>query len=395
MHRSLIFILTGVVVVLSIVSASYLVLMEFKPEREIRFMLEAMSKFTSFSQNSGMSWTRTENSSRMTTTVYTTSQLDLREPNAIDHQTSFRVVTVGDSKSYTDLSGEIRAIDGVTYLTYQPPAPTVPGVNFEMGETWVSFQPGEFRSWGSLIPDLALPINFSLTDSSWTPDGIGNLRSLLSVADIFLVSYDDLDEMIDKVDTRIIDARFDPDALRAFLNALVRAKEGREPSDEERVRFGEQTKQLERLTIRLWIGKDDHRLYRLQAVGSFLDPSSTSLIPVDFRIDFTHMDDVIKLEKPKFSLGFANLLRATLLPSQNGTLRFDQTFIDVQAVQLPVVHIERAGDQDQDGLDILLETFYGTDATRADTDGDGMNDGDEVSSNRNPRGKGTLFGFGL
>lgn len=331
----------------------------------------------------------------MTTTVYTTSQLDLSEPNAIDHQTSFRVVTVGQSKNYTDLSGEVRTINGVTYLTYQPPVPSVPGVDFSANETWVSFQPGEFRSWGSLIPDLQLPIDLSLTSTSWTPEGIENLRLLLSVADIFLVSYDDLTELIDGENTRIIDARFDPDALRAFFYALVRAKEGREPSDEERVRFEERAQQLERLALRMWIGQSDHRLYRLQVAGSFTEKSSTDLIPIDVRMDFSDMNGPVVLETPKHSLDFAMILRAALLPSANGKLRTNETFVNAQTSQLPVQRIEHAADQDQDGLDRLLEAFYGTNPNKADTDGDGMNDGDEVSSNRNPRGKGTLFGFGL
>ncbi|HBO99697.1 TPA: calcium-binding protein [Candidatus Uhrbacteria bacterium] len=52
-------------------------------------------------------------------------------------------------------------------------------------------------------------------------------------------------------------------------------------------------------------------------------------------------------------------------------------------------------DKDQDGLTDLLEVFYGTNAENSDTDGDGQTDGEEVLQGTNPRGKGSLFGFGL
>ncbi len=395
MHRSLIFILAGVVVVMSITAASYLVLTKFSPQRELRLMLTAMSRLTSVSQTSGFSWTRTDGENRSTTTLYTSSQLDLHDPSAIDHQTTFRTVRVDPSNTYTDLAGEVRTVDGVTYLTYQPPAPTIPGIDFNATSTWVSFQSGELRSWGSLIPELEPPIELSFTSSVWTPEGIKRLRALLAIADVFLVSYDDVTEVIDGADTRVIDAWLDPSALRAFLFSVVRAKEGRDPTDEERIAAEMQARQLERLTLRLWIGEKDHLLYRVQAAGGFVNEDSTNLIPVDVRIDVRDRNALVVIEAPKKSMSFATLLRGALLPSQNGKLFSNQTFVNEKTAQLPVQRVEVSDDPDDDGLNNLLEMFYGTKAHRADTDGDGMNDGEEVSSGRNPRGKGTLFGFGL
>ena len=52
-------------------------------------------------------------------------------------------------------------------------------------------------------------------------------------------------------------------------------------------------------------------------------------------------------------------------------------------------------DPDDDGLTNALELFYRTSISNSDTDGDGMSDGDEVFSGRNPRGSGSLFSFGI
>jgi hypothetical protein len=64
-------------------------------------------------------------------------------------------------------------------------------------------------------------------------------------------------------------------------------------------------------------------------------------------------------------------------------------------VGLPVVAFETTDDTDGDGLDDLLEGFYGTDVHNEDTDGDGVSDGDEVRTGSNPLGEGSLFGFGF
>lgn len=397
MHRSLIFIVISTLIVMSLTVASYFVLTEFKPEREIRQMLLAMSELDSFSQKGGVSWTRTNNATRAITTLYTTGNIDLQKPDSIDHQTSFRVVNVRQGKEYTDLSGEIRRVDGKTYLTYQPPGPTVSGVDFQAEETWVSFEEGEFSAWGTLIPGLETPLDLRLTPSPWSPEGMARLRSLLSVADVFTVSYDDVTERIDGANTRIIDARFDPGALRAFFYGLIRAKEGREPNDEERIAAEMRARQLERLTLRLWIGVADHLLYRIQAAGAFVEGKSTQLIPVDVRFDLSNFNAITEIPLPKSTLEFSELIRATLSTSLFGDPNAlpSKTFVTKDSAHLQVQKIETSNDKDEDGLDALMEVFYGTNPNNPDTDGDGISDGDEVAKNRNPRGKGTLFGFGL
>jgi hypothetical protein len=60
--------------------------------------------------------------------------------------------------------------------------------------------------------------------------------------------------------------------------------------------------------------------------------------------------------------------------------------------QIPIGIEERAEkiDSDQDGLDDQLEDGIGTDKNNPDTDGDGFNDGDEITSNHDPLGSGQL-----
>lgn len=53
--------------------------------------------------------------------------------------------------------------------------------------------------------------------------------------------------------------------------------------------------------------------------------------------------------------------------------------------------IDLHSDADQDGLDFLQEIINGTNPNKADTDGDGFKDGDEVKGGFNPDGTGSLI----
>ena len=52
--------------------------------------------------------------------------------------------------------------------------------------------------------------------------------------------------------------------------------------------------------------------------------------------------------------------------------------------------IDKGKDTDSDGLTDDQENYFGTDVNKADTDGDGYNDGDEVKNGFNPNGTGNL-----
>ncbi|OGL77184.1 hypothetical protein A3J43_00160 [Candidatus Uhrbacteria bacterium RIFCSPHIGHO2_12_FULL_54_23] len=59
-------------------------------------------------------------------------------------------------------------------------------------------------------------------------------------------------------------------------------------------------------------------------------------------------------------------------------------------VRAPDAIPTRIADTDRDGLSDLEESAYHTSIYAADSDGDGMNDGDEVTNGRNPLGEGPL-----
>lgn len=403
MKKILGFLFLGVSAVLSLTFASYIVLTKFQPEVELRRMLIAMSELDTVRQNSALSWTR-DLEERVNTTIYTSGQLNLENIAEVEHGTRFRVVQLTRAKDYADLSGEVRALGDRTYLTYEAPGPDVPGVDFSGEDVWVEFFTGDLPGWGSILPGITVPVFGGERQGSWSPEAIAKLRKLLRVADVFLVSYDNETDDVREVETRILDARFDPDAVRAFLRELIRIKHDREPSANELLHIEAQALALEKLTIRLWIGKEDHLLYRFQAAGAIPEEGASTLVPVDILVDFSGFNEPFAVEIPneKDVLTFKEILGATfgLLPESDESSALslrpaNQPLVTSDVAHLPVSEVEQSTDPDRDGLDNVLERFYGTNPQNPDTDGDGVSDGEEVLSGRNPRGDGSLFGFGL
>ncbi len=395
MKHLLTFITLGVVVVMALTFAAYVVLTKFRPEVEMRRMAIAMASLSSFSHDDGFSWSREQGGERVSTTLYASGNVQADEDENLEQDTEFRVIHISKNDDYTDLSGEVKTIGEKTYLTYAVPGPAVPGVSFD-GDTWVVFDEGEIEGWGEIVPGLQAPLTFITPLTGWNPAAITRLRYMLALTDIVVAEYNGLTEIIDGTNTHIIDGRFDQDATEAFLLDAVRAKEGKEPEDTDRILAHTQAKQLARLTLRFWIGMDDHVLYRVQAAGGFVQEGSTDLIPVDARVDFSKFNEMSDIAAPSDAISFVDILHAVFPESAGASLSLGEaTLLDEQTARLPVTTVEASDDQDGDGLDDILEAFYGTDRGRADTDGDGVSDGDEVRSGKNPRGKGSLFSFGL
>jgi len=119
---------------------------------------------------------------------------------------------------------------------------------------------------------------------------------------------------------------------------------------------------------------------------------------MDFRLDFSDVNKEMVITPPSSSLAFQDMYQSllhTLPESQTAFGRSSMVPTFTQNATVPEQTVESVDDPDHDGLNNMLELFFGTDPHNPDTDGDGVSDGAEVKRGSNPRGKGTLFGFGL
>ncbi len=384
MSKIFVFILIGVTLVMSFVFGTYVVLGKFRPDLELLRMASAMSRTQSVEQKTGMTWS---DGNGELATLLASGTILWKPSGAVEHDTKFRVIRLIGGQSYTDLSGEIRASESGTFLTYDPPGPSVTGVSFSEPNTWVLFGPGEFAAWGSVFPRMDIPL-LREGGSSWTLDALQRFRVVVAKADALVPTSKARKETINRVKTRMFDVAFDPDALRSFLLDVSRARTGEEPSNEDRLAIEADVRAWASLNYTVWIGEKDHRLYRVRAEGKL----------ASFLSDFSNYDRPFVVSAPDRSLAFDQIYSRTLgkLPETKvlRTGAVASQFLSSVSVSLPTFNITTA-DVDGDGLDALLETFYGTDQRNSDTDRDGVSDGDEVRAGRNPTGRGPLFGFGL
>lgn len=148
----------------------------------------------------------------------------------------------------------------------------------------------------------------------------------------------------------------------------------------------------------MWIGTRDYFLYRVRLRFKYDDGARSGYFSAT--ANFSLFNQPSQMDTPTQDVEDVSLLVESLLPGikehlplakeglvPRGTKADEKTGLPID---VPDVGEE---DSDKDGLPNVLERFYGSDPDNPDTDGDGMNDGDEVNSGRNPTGAGKLFDF--
>ena len=132
--------------------------------------------------------------------------------------------------------------------------------------------------------------------------------------------------------------------------------------------------------LEAWIGKQDNYLYR--AVGTLEDDSLK--IVAELNVSDFNKDVTIEIpgEKKSIALFSKALFGKSLFLEIPIFLK--SSGVDVQ---------EFSEDKDKDGLYMLWERLFGTDEMKADTDGDGFSDSEEIKNGYNPKGEGKLFTY--
>ena len=383
------FISIGAVAFLSLGIAAYLEFGRFSPEAEWKRMLSAMGKVETASYSAAVGWSRLGNDP-MIAAAYAAGDVRWPRGAAPENASRFHAIAYGKNIPVSDLSGELREVGGVHYLTYAPPGPVGTDA-FKAPDRWLSFDAANWLAWGAVLPGLDVPgmsADFSFPD--WSSASAGRVRSLLSRADLLRFSYGGDVEKGPDEDERVIDARVDASAADAFLLDLVRARTGQEPDDHDRAVAQQAADAFSRLSVKLWIGSKTHRLYRIHATGTAADQGNDPA-PFDARLDLKDFGKPVVISVPDHVTAFKAAVPGSLPTAGDASLA--ETTAPLAQAHLPAT--AGSNDPDGDGLDNLLEAFYGTDPNNPDTDHDGVSDGKEVVGGRNPRGAGTLFSFGL
>lgn len=130
--------------------------------------------------------------------------------------------------------------------------------------------------------------------------------------------------------------------------------------------------------LEVWVGKQDNYLYR--AIGTLEDDSLKIVAELNVS-DFNHN---VTIEIPGESKSITFFFKALF-----GKSLFLEIPIFLKSSGIDLR--EFSEDKDKDGLYMLWERLFGTDEMKADTDGDGFSDSEEIKNGYNPRGEGKLF----
>lgn len=187
--------------------------------------------------------------------------------------------------------------------------------------------------------------------------------------------------------------------FRGFFALAESLRLGRELTDAERSKIETRFADITAEDGEIWIGKRDRLPLRLR--GRFRLDDGVRRGTLDVTIELSRFNEPVAVEAPggevsdttSFLESLLLGLREQLPLARIGAGQRAETTTDTG---LPVAPRGSASDDpDNDGLSNLLESFYLTNASDADTDDDGVSDGDEISQGRNPSGPGMLFDFGL
>lgn len=326
----------------------------------------ALARERGVSYRFALSWTEGEGDGRETTSAYAKGRVAWDGSGGAAQDTAFRVFRMRRGEENVDVSGALRAVGGAAYVEFAS----------ETG-TWTAYADGR-RPWD----EPGVPASFAY-------DALGFLPAALAAAPgAFVAERADVTELVRGRATRLVEGRFDVAAAHILVADLGRRVRGREPTDDERLADAARAEALAGLRAKLWVDAGDDLPRRFQAYGLVPDGQGGSA-SFDVIFEIIAYGDPVDPSVPDVvatrsaSAGFA--ASAPALPAPAPRRMGDAT----DATET------RGADRDGDGLGNALEAFYRTDADDPDTDGDGASDGEEVLRGRNPRGDGSLFGFGL
>lgn len=160
--------------------------------------------------------------------------------------------------------------------------------------------------------------------------------------------------------------------------------------------------QISEMDIEFWIGWNNKNLYRVQ-VGEDYEAPNGSKVKFVWILGLDGHNRKIEIEAPKGAVDYAEIMRGAgglptageseSLDGQSATTTGERTSLSISGDEEAPSSEVGFRDRDNDGLYDTFEFSLGTDPTNPDTDGDGMNDGEEVKEGRNPLGEGTLFDY--
>jgi hypothetical protein len=302
-------------------------------------------------------------------------------------------LTQETAEGQAKLSGESRRKAGLYYLHLDAAVgPVDPSAQRLLG-VWA-------KSERPLTELLVPPSENALGDRPLDAAGVQALRNIVGAVDLFKVDKVLPRQDIGGVDCRHYAVEMDLEALSSLLLKLreVRSAAPLGPADilsvtKEILPWGKPFGEA-------WISKSDGRIIRLKLQTQMMDAAGKPSSAAMAQFDFSRYGQPVPIAAPQ-AKDLASLFTVSqvgqLKPAGNRPTSATSTALASPPAAVPLAPGQAAieADSDGDGLNDGQEAFYGSDPWSPDTDADGWSDGLEVDKGMNPVGPGTLFGFGL
>ncbi|GEM_PF-2341425 len=318
------------------------------------------------------------------------TDLDFSIPLDPASVTAFAFTQAVDGEAAT-LSGETRRKEGRHYLKLDAPGRLDAELAGRLKGIWVA-------SDRPFLEFVLPPDERVLAERPLDLAGVTAMAIAITEVDLFRVTEKLPTATIDGLKARHYAVELNMDAVSALLLKLRELRTGAPLQAEDVLAVTAEVVRWGQPLGEVWIDKRTGKFHRIELVSALEGDASAGAVggSVIFSrygertpVSAPEAEDIEKVLGPLFTKRLSlsddraddapDAPAASALPS---------------APTAPGTAVQEA-DSDGDGLADGQEFFYGSDAWNPDTDGDGWNDGLEVAKGMDPVGPGALFSFGL
>lgn len=310
-------------------------------------------------------------------------------------------VTFMDPNRPISTSFEARTLGEVSYIYIGGLATTIMellGKNEALGsfiggidlrplqENWIKLDKGALRDKLNFSAAYQQKLN-EVESKKLTKEQIETLKRSFSENKVIKITAKLGKETVDGIETKGFEINFDKNGLKKFL-AKVEEVTGEKIPDDLRNELATSTSNISNFNLRIWLDRNGFlRKTTISASQTSFNGASSKIAATIFVKDY---NQPVTIEVPTNIIDLNQIIEQIMGKYSYGSTYQASTFSSSTSSPYSSSLSSSTVDSDKDGLDDYLEEMFGTDPDKADTDGDGFTDGQEVAQGFNPLGKGKM-----
>lgn len=308
---------------------------------------------------------------------------DVRDLNNPQGSFSFNINTDALTEGQITFGVEIRNVGKIIYVKISD----VPNLGFfdlsAVKNQWVKIDTEALKKQFGL-EKLEEQLKEVQKQKELTPEQIEKLKEAVQQAKAFKITQKLASEKVEGVSTHHYKFTIDKAGVKNLVADIGQIVQNKTLTEKELADFDKSLETVKLPEGEIWIGKKDLLPYKI-SLSSTIKEADTSKISgkVSLILLFKNFNKPVHIAVPTQAKPLEEILEGLLEGLQGFTLGGAFPSANQQNFN---------NDTDKDGILDQLETnYYGTDPNKADTDGDGLKDGEEIRKGFNPKGPGKLF----